>query len=260
MVCLACHECAHLFVLAGFDVPVEAWELHPFGAVIHYRTPPEGLGSTDALVAAAGPLQSFLLAAAGLYLEPLRWIEPSRLEFFVQLNLALACFNLLPVWPLDGGRVLRAWLAPRMGDAAAVVALARAGRWVALTVLALSALASVAFGRPVWVPGLLGLFLFKASSRPTGAGRETLVRTMTKGRRRLRDGTDTGALLVVADSARLGAVLRRLRPDRYHLLVAVDEHGRKMGELTEDEFAAAVIELGLQATIGMALGGGPRRT
>ncbi len=57
------------------------------------------------------------------------------------------------------------------------------------------------------------------------------------------------------DDTRLGDILRRLRPDRYHLIVVIDAGGRKAGELTEDEFSAALLEMGLQATAGDAIRG-----
>jgi stage IV sporulation protein FB len=253
LVSLACHECAHLFVLAGFDVPVEAVELHPFGAVIIYGAPPEGLGATDALVAVAGPVQSFLLAAAGLYLQPLGWVNPQRLDLFIQCNLILACFNLLPLWPLDGGRVLRVWLAPRIGDQRAASALARAGRIAGALGVLVSAGVSVWVSKVLWVPALLGGFLWRAASRPTASGGETILRTVRKGRKAMPGGPGAGALLIARDDTGLGEILRRLRPDRYHLIVVIDPGGRKIGELTEDEFAAALIGLGLKGTAGAAL-------
>lgn len=254
LVSLACHECAHLFVLAGFDLPIEAVELHPFGAVIVYAGPAEGLAAADGLAAAAGPLQSFLLAAVATYLPPLEWLAPGRLELFIEVNLLLACFNLLPVWPLDGGRIVRAWLAPRLGDAAAVRALARGGRLAGLAASAAGLAASWRLGRPVWVPVLVGLFLWRAAGRDTGAGRESVIRTMTKARRALPHGIGLATLLVARPEATMRQLLRRLRGDRYHLITVIDAEGKCLGTLTEDDLARAVVSLGIEGTAGEALG------
>ena len=116
-----------IVVLFGWakPVPVQAWR---------FPNPRRGM----ALVAAAGPASNFLLAwAAGLLLHglpllPDRWFEGGDmlLSFLILANLVMGLFNLLPVPPLDGGRIVVGLLPPR----AAVVwaRLERAGILVVL--------------------------------------------------------------------------------------------------------------------------------
>jgi Zn-dependent protease len=74
----------------------------------------------EAIVSAAGPISNFVLAVAAAL--PLRWITFSGMEvpylaaflyLFVQINLVLMIFNLIPIPPLDGSKVLYAFLDPR---------------------------------------------------------------------------------------------------------------------------------------------------
>lgn len=74
----------------------------------------------EAIVAAAGPLSNFILAVAGSI--PLRYIDATGmdvplleliLELFVEINLVLMIFNFLPIPPLDGSKVLYAFLDPQ---------------------------------------------------------------------------------------------------------------------------------------------------
>ena len=74
----------------------------------------------EAIVAAAGPLSNLVLALAGSI--PLRWIAASHMDvpfletalsLFVFINLALMVFNFIPIPPLDGSKVLYAFLDPR---------------------------------------------------------------------------------------------------------------------------------------------------
>lgn len=253
LVSLACHELAHLFVLAGYDVGIRGFEVHPFGALIRYEGPAEGLGYIDALVAAAGPLQSFLLAAVGQYLAPLEFVAMDRMQFFIQVNLLLACFNLLPVWPLDGGRIVRGWLAPRVGDGEAVRRLSAWGQTLGLVMAAVSIAASVALHKPLWVPAMAGAFLWRAARRDRRTGQATLLRTVNKGRRVLRGGVGAATQLVAREDATLRDILRRLRQDRYHLVLVIASDGSLAGDLTEDQLACAVLELGLEATARQAL-------
>jgi len=74
----------------------------------------------EAIVSAAGPISNLVLALAGAI--PLRWIEFTGMRvpileeflfFFIQINLVLMIFNLIPIPPLDGSKVLYAFLDPR---------------------------------------------------------------------------------------------------------------------------------------------------
>lgn len=91
------HECGHVAVLWYYGIPIQKIRLSSLGATI-------GVGTVsyrqEISCAAAGPAANALLAAAFRYLSP-------RFAF---CNLGLLAFNLLPIYPLDGGRILRALL------------------------------------------------------------------------------------------------------------------------------------------------------
>ncbi len=104
------HELGHSVVALRFKVPVRSITLFIFGGVAQIGTePPSALA--EFLIAIAGPIVSFLLAALFTFLEPLAsGFEPlwGVVKYLAYINLALAVFNLIPGFPLDGGRVFRA--------------------------------------------------------------------------------------------------------------------------------------------------------
>ncbi len=112
------HELSHSVVARHFRLPVHSITLFLFGGVSNLRREPDTARS-EFLMAAVGPLTSFGLS--GIFwatrlaaLEALRGIPreaiPYMLEQLSFINLALGVFNLLPGFPLDGGRVLRSAL------------------------------------------------------------------------------------------------------------------------------------------------------
>jgi Zn-dependent protease len=88
-------------------------------------------------VAIAGPAVSFLLALLGWFgsglLFRLGLVRPAAILYVLaSINLMLVLFNLLPSFPMDGGRIFRAWLTPRLGRLAATAIAARVGRFMAI--------------------------------------------------------------------------------------------------------------------------------
>src|SRR5881397_4282182 len=121
---------------------------------------------TEVRIAAAGPLTSFALAIL-FYLLSVTGL-PSLInggrqvvDYVAALNLALGLFNLLPGFPLDGGRILRAWLWSRRGDLLSATRTAgRAGSFVGFGLMGLGLVQLVAARNlsGIWSI-LIGLFL-----------------------------------------------------------------------------------------------------
>ncbi len=172
------HELGHSAVAQRYRIPIAQITLFVFGGVAHMqREPPRP--KAEFLVAIAGPLVSFLLAGALLGGSLAMEDRPGLSGFWVlallvgTVNLQLGLFNLVPGFPLDGGRVLRAALWAWSGDlprATRLAALVGSGFGIMMIAVGLVVLLGAAMGR---IPGafaanggwvaLLGLFLFSAA-------------------------------------------------------------------------------------------------
>jgi Zn-dependent protease len=150
------HELGHALMARHLGVPVAGIELHFFGGAAQMSDLPRRPGDEIA-VAAAGPAVSFALAGLGHGLAALSVIPAlaSVFALFGTVNLILALFNLLPAFPSDGGRILRAWLARRRGLVGATDLAVKVGRVVCVA-LAVVGLATGSF-QLVLIAGLLWL-------------------------------------------------------------------------------------------------------
>ena len=174
--CIVTHELAHSVVARAYGLPVKRIVLFVLGGVSQIeREAPNP--RAEAAIAVAGPLTSMLIACAlggvGLLLEPgaVHLRESSPWGWFATINWFLAAFNLLPAFPMDGGRVLRSalWRGLQSRPRATRVA-ARAGQGFAslLGVAGLgkfwadSASGGGASADAIWLV-LLALFLFQAA-------------------------------------------------------------------------------------------------
>jgi Zn-dependent protease/predicted transcriptional regulator len=107
---LVFHEMAHSLVARYYKIPVVSITLFVFGGVARIaRDPSRALEEFN--IAVAGPLSSFLLAASFWTIsraDPSNQVLYAVTGTLAWINLSLAVFNLIPGFPLDGGRIFRA--------------------------------------------------------------------------------------------------------------------------------------------------------
>ncbi len=165
---LIAHELAHSLVAVRKGIEVKSITLFIFGGAARIsREAPEA--STELLMAVAGPLASIALAGvfALIWLLSRNNLEPlaAMSAYLCWVNLALAAFNMLPGFPLDGGRVLRSIIWWRSGSYRKATRIATLSGQAFGCLLILSGLAIGAL--VYWINGLwlalLGGFLFVAA-------------------------------------------------------------------------------------------------
>lgn len=165
------HEYAHAVVARAEGLQVVEIVLHPFGGLARFARPPE-TARAEFLVAIAGPAASFALALLFIGLLAVSSYAGtdilSLLLFLLALaNFMIAVFNLFPGYPLDGGRVLRAYLWKQGKDLdEATLLTGRCGQFIAVGLIVLG-LFFVAlrgeFFTGFWAI-LAGFFLFDSAS------------------------------------------------------------------------------------------------
>ncbi len=130
------HELAHSIYARRHGASVRDITLLMIGGVSQISEPPR-TGREEAVMALVGPLTSLALGGAFWLvfraLRPTGWFDGQFVAFqLAMLNLGLGLFNLLPAFPMDGGRVLRGFAAERWGMVPATRFAAGAGRVFAI--------------------------------------------------------------------------------------------------------------------------------
>ena len=165
------HEFAHALAARRYGVRTDAITLFLFGGVATLVDEPQG-PRADAVIALAGPAMSAVLAVLSFGALALceriagGGIGDALALMFAYLAVAngvLAVFNLLPTFPMDGGRVLRAVLWARGGDRTVATGIAaRIGAALALVLVAAGVLAAAAAHNALYLwYALLGAFLLR---------------------------------------------------------------------------------------------------
>lgn len=167
------HELGHCYVALKKGIRVLDITLWPLGGLARLARMPDD-PATEFRIAIAGPLVNLGVAAIiflGLVatrsvtniveLDP---IGGGLLEAFLYVNVVMALFNLIPAFPMDGGRILRSLLARKWGAFVATRAAVRVSRTLAVLALA-AAIWPPAFVREPILLGFMAVFIWMSGTR-----------------------------------------------------------------------------------------------
>ncbi|MCC6507597.1 MAG: site-2 protease family protein [Pirellulaceae bacterium] len=177
--CVLAHEFGHAFAARAFGIPTHDITLLPIGGLARLARMPEN-PKQELLIALAGPAVNVVIALGLMLLLPLQSVaaiagEPmlvlggGLVENLLAANIVLVLFNMLPAFPMDGGRVLRSLIAMRTTHLRATEIAARVGRWMSLLFI----MAGFFYGFELILVGLFVLLagtgeLFEARRRAMG--------------------------------------------------------------------------------------------
>ncbi|MDQ0110841.1 M50 family metallopeptidase [Paenibacillus harenae] len=231
------HEMGHVLMARSFGWTIREVKLLPFGGVVEVEEAGGVSAAEEAMVAIAGPLQNLWMGLAAWGFGQLGLWDADWAAYVWKANLMIGMFNLLPIHPLDGGKLMQAALSYMMNYYSMLI-------WSARISLLFSACMIVGSLLPwlVYKNGLqlnllvVGLFLFMtnwtyARNRPflfyrflMHRGR-TVARALTRG--------EQASPLIVSGGQSILSVARLFRRERYHLIYMVEPHGKQVKVLPE---------------------------
>src|SRR5712691_49300 len=249
--CVLLHEFGHITMARRFGVSTPDVILLPIGGVARLQRIPDR-PKHEFLIAAAGPAVTLLIAALLYLWMTVRGLRPElpesdvgQLPFVTQLllaNVMLLLFNLLPAFPLDGGRLLRALLASRMG----VVRGTRVAAGIGQAIAVVGGLLALNYHAPLLV--LIAVFVF------LGAGAETTaVETRAAG-----EGIRVANMMVtdfrtIPIHATLSQAVDLLLAGEQREFPVVDNLGRTEGILTRDNLIRGLNQHGPGSSVAEAM-------
>jgi Zn-dependent protease/CBS domain-containing protein len=248
--CVVAHEFGHIFTARAFGVSTPDVVLLPIGGVARLERIPEEPWE-EFLVAIAGPLVNVAIAAAlvlaagaHVSVSALYAVESpstSMVDRLAAVNLFLAAFNMIPAFPMDGGRVLRALLAARMGYVRATEIAAFIGQGVAFALGFIGL-----FYNPLLI--FIAIFVYLAASSEAHL---VAIRAMSRGVP-VSTAMMTQFATLTPQAHVDEAVQTLLRTSQAEFPV-VDEAGKPVGLLGRNDLIRALKQLGPDARVADAM-------
>lgn len=215
------HELGHVTVARSFGWRMQSIQLLPFGGVAQTEEWGTASAREEIAVALAGPFYNVMMILFAFLFHRLGWWSEEWMQYFVQGNALMAGFNLLPIYPLDGGRILQALLSYRLSYRQTIV-------WTFATGIAgacLLLILALVKGEREFNVAVLALFLFQANGFAYRKRDFQLMRFLLH---RRDHGVDPGARILrirVQRNEPLIRVFRRFHKEAYHVVVVRDSLG-----------------------------------
>ena len=234
--CVVLHEFGHILAARRYGIQSPEVTLLPIGGVASMsRLPPDP--RQELVVALAGPAVNFVigltlvLALGSLKPGELTEIDDPHLSLMGRLaaaNIFLAVFNLIPAFPMDGGRVLHALLSMRMGGAQATEVAAKVGQAFAIGLGFLGL-----FGDPLLI--FIAIFVYIAAA---AEAQMSVAQQALKGLS-VADAMETRFTPISIDAS-LGQAVDALLATAQHEFPVVDAFRKPAGLLTREDILTAV--------------------
>ena len=236
------HELAHSSAAKRFNVEVREIELLPFGGVAKFRDLIELSPEVEFKVALAGPLCNFLLAAITSLVLRYELLSGELVWFFLRLNLMMGIFNLLPAFPLDGGRILRARMSTKLGFKDATARILLISKIIAF-ILTIIAIIGIYYGYINIMLLIIAFFIYFVALKEGRFSHYALMQYLAKKRAKILDyGVVDAKQLVALSDTSLKEVLDKLVPRSFHTIMVIDKDCNMLGSITEERLINGLVE------------------
>jgi Zn-dependent protease/predicted transcriptional regulator len=239
--CVILHEFGHALAAQRYGIQTRDIILFPIGGVARLEKLPED-PKQELWVAIAGPLVNivlFILLSIYLYATGFEMHEVENfgirastiVPYLASANLILAIFNLIPAFPMDGGRVLRAFLSIKLPRAKATQIAGTIGQFLAILFVFYGL-----FNNPIMV--LIGLFIFLGAATEVS---QTRNESLLKGFK-VKDALMMKFQIIAFDAPLSKAVEKLLNSQSTHFVVVKDDV--PIGTLSRNEIIKGLQEGG----------------
>ncbi|MFL0556866.1 M50 family metallopeptidase [Paenibacillus barengoltzii] len=242
------HEMGHVFAARMYDIKVLSVQMLPFGGVAVMEDAGNLTAGREIVIALAGPLQNLMLIGASLLLHAIGIWDGPFLSYFIQSNLLIALFNLLPILPLDGGKISQALCSLVMPYYATLLWSYRISLLFSVLLVAYSFL-------PLWLGLggmqlnllLIGLFLLYSNLTDYRNIPYRFIRFLVNRDRSFSRHLLNGTLAqpIVAEKTKpLDHILRLFKREKYHFIYVMNQQGNIVAVVPEQRVISSFLQGG----------------
>lgn len=249
------HEGTHVFTAKLLGYNIENIEIFPFGGVARIE---ERFGINpqhEIMIAASGPIFNLIMVCISYYLMSIFALSNEVFIFFMYSNLIIGVFNLLPIIPLDGGRIIRAYLAYLIGLKKGTKLVVILSKLICVG-LFLWGCYGIKYNKQNIYFSLLAIFIYIAAHKEEKMAAFIFIKEITQKKQHLlMSGVLSTRYLTAVKSTSVKDVMNQFIPRKYHIITVMDTRCNVIGVLTENDMLNGMVKYGIHASLEQLLMG-----
>ena len=233
-VSMTLHELGHIIAAVVFKQRVYSIRLLPIGLSSEIDDPAFG-GWKVIVVSISGPLSNILIVLVLILVKTYYFFLPEYFHNVLYLNTCLALFNMIPVLPLDGGKILKIILTRKFGIFSSYINTKRISLLLAILFVIVGTFQLIA-GSYNFSLLAIGLYIFfHLKTRDMEASLMNIKDIVLRRSRLLKKGIYPARHIVVLKTVRISDTLKSMDFDRFHIVYVLDDNLGLMKSFTEQQ-------------------------
>ncbi|MBF8984308.1 M50 family metallopeptidase [Lutibacter sp. B2] len=243
------HEMMHTIVAKTLGYSIDNIEVFPFGGVARIKECISMNPTHEIMIALAGPIFNLVMAIISYNIFDLLSINNEMCIFFIYSNLGIGVFNLLPIIPLDGGRIIRAYFSYIIGLKKATKVVVIISK-IMIAVLFLWGCYLIQYDKMNIFTLMLAVFLYIAADREYKMAPFIFMKEFTRKKQLLLcDEVLNAKNLVAIKNTSAKEVVNQFIPRKYHIVTVMDHNCNIIGLLTENDVLEGMMKYGLNVSL-----------
>jgi len=247
------HEISHSMIATYYGIKINEIEIFPFGAVARTENPFELNPYKEIVIAIGGPISNFIMLFIGIVIEFHMNTHAEWMYFFIFSNLTIGLFNMLPILPLDGGRILRAYINTKTDFKKATQIVIKISKLIVIFMFFYGIYLSIQSFEKIYISGIAVFLYFKTNKEKEMIGYTFIYQIVVKKKQLLENGIMDVKYLTALEEVELKKVFKEFSSSKYHFITIINDKGRVLGNISECEILDAMIKYNSKMTLKMLI-------
>lgn len=246
------HELAHSCVCIYYGIEISEIRLFVFGGIAKYQGDIEGNSKQEVIIALAGPLSNFMLITITLFIVGILNIENNNVvQFFLEANITIGLFNLVPILPLDGGRVARGIIGYYLGIKKATYLVVRLGYCMSILLFSIGIYVALVYNIEYVFLSLVSIYIFLCNKKEKERADFIFVKNLVLKKKSLfSEGIMDAKYIIAMEFIEIKKIFDEFTLEQYYIITVINTKGKVIGSLSESEVIDAIIEYDNNITLG----------
>lgn len=241
------HEFFHSIVAKKYGFEVNEIEIFPFGGIAKFEQIKTIYPKEEIFICIIGPLSNLIIAIIFMSLKNL-YFHSYFIDYIIRVNKLMFVINILPIFPLDGGKIVRAILSLFIGYKSSTIKLSYITYMLCTIVILYDILNGLILNGTYF--SLIAVFTIIAAKKEREMAAFVFIKSITRKTSDLyRKKKMKVHILVCMQTVNIKEALDFFLPNKYHIFIIIKSNGETIGTITESQLIEGIYSYGFDITL-----------